>query len=338
MDRGPLAEPWRHLAQLAGPAGVEVIHLTGTARFSAAPLTAIYAGNGGAFGFLRDLFFDNALATPVTRFATPLGLRTTPLSRTDRVGVVLTELPPLWRFMVPVKAGIRVPAWIRQEVRLPPRMDAGNRLLPRSLERETDRLVRRHGYRLVLSRSQSDARRFYRTLYGPYVRSRFGDAAVVVPEQTFLAGSRGHELAILRQDVDWAAGVLLQRRGNRLRLGWFGARTDPPPPGASEVLDVLSMRHAYTRGVRRVHMGNSRPCLTDGVVRYKRRFHAHMLPSRYPQPCLFIYLTNHSPAALECLRRQPLVSPMGTSMGVYRVPEESGLSPAIRLEPLRDRR
>lgn len=326
---------WQRFAPLVGPAGVEVVHLSGTARFSESPISAIYAGNGRNLAFLRNLFFSQTRETTLQRTSTPLGLSRALQHQPGKVDLCLSELPPAWRLLQP-NSVVRVPAWIRQEIALPPAPQAGGWLLSRSLEREARRHVNRYGYRAEFTAAMSAdvARTFYRELYRPYVRSRFGEAAVVVSEPVFLAACRGQMLAKLLAGSDWVAGMLLLRRGEQMRFGWFGACTDPPPPGASEVLDVLSIHHAHRSGTRRVILGNSRPCLTDGVVRYKARFHPQLLPIRFPQASLGIDVVSFTEPVLECLERQPLLAPLGDAMGVYRVIRGDDSPPCVRLEAL----
>lgn len=325
---------WHRLSPLVGPAGIQLVRLQGRAKYSGAPISALYAGNGCNAEFLRRLFFYEVAQEPLGWFSTPLRLRARMQQVAGDADLCLCELPPAWRMLGPV-ADIRIPAWIRQTVTLNPGTKASTgRLLPRSIEREARRQIRRHGYRFEVTSNEDDARVFYRQLYRPYVKSRFGPEAVLVTEKAFLAQCRTGPLAKLFIGDQWVAAMLLQLSGKRLRLGWFGASIDPPPPGASEVLDVLSMHYASDCGVERVILGNSRPCLADGVVRYKSRFHPHIEGSRFPQVDLSIAIRNQASALFECLERQPLIAPLGDTMGVYRVSRDSGDHPHLRLEPL----
>lgn len=334
MDPRP-SSIWHRLSPLIGPAGVQLVRLRGRARYTSAPISALYAGNGRNAEFLRGLFFAEAEEEPLGRFSTPLRLQARVRQMLENDDLYLGELPPAWRILDSKAADIRIPAWIRQIVILRPEAgQSGGRLLPRSLEREAGRHIRRRGYRFEISTSEKDIRAFYRDMYKPYVKSRFGPEAVLVQEMEFLARCRHEPLAKLLVGDRWVAAMLLHRSGKHLRLGWFGTTDDPPPAGASEVLDVLSLHYARDRGVEKVVLGNARPCLADGVVRYKARFHPRIEAARFPQAALSITVNNPTAAVFECLERQPLIAPMGNLMGAYRVFRDNDRHPRLRLEPL----
>lgn len=314
----PLRSLRLRLSPLFGPAGLQVVRLYGPAKFTGAPIRALYAGNGGNEAFLRGLFFEQAAREPLAHHSTPWRLDSRLRRLAGDVDLCLSELPPLWAALDPAHAMLRVPAWVRQVITLP--ASSPGRLFPHAVEREVSRHIRRRGYRIDFSTGEGDARRFFHDLYQPYVRARFGAEAVLVTEQAFLARCRGQTLARLWAGDCLLAGMLLLRRGGTLRLGWFGAAADPPPAGASEVLDVLAIRHAHGHGARRVVLGNSRPCLADGVLRYKARLGGRLSMAAFPQAALGISFRQPGAAVLECLARQPLIARMGQSaLGVYCV-------------------
>ena len=81
---------------------------------------------------------------------------------------------------------------------------------------------------------------------------------------------------------------------------WSGAPHDYSHPGASEVLDTLLIHHAREHGADRIVMGDSRPCLANGVLRYKAKFGARIASTLLPQPVLSIAVRRWSPAVHEC--------------------------------------
>ena len=174
---------------------------------------------------------------------------------------------------------------------------------------------------------------FFRNLYRPYVQARFGTESHVDEEKTFMDRCRGQTLARLHAGDDWVAGLLLRQRGESLRLGRFGASSNPPSPGASEVLDTLVIRHGYAHGVRRIVMGDTRPCLSDGVLRYKARFGAAIRPTLFPQPTLCISVRGWSDAVTAALAEQPLIAFRRRKPHVWRV-SGAGSDSRIYIEPL----
>jgi hypothetical protein len=266
-------------------------------RESGAALSAIYGGDGSNLRFLRDTFFASAASRTLIERVPPFALG----QRLERLAVdadlLMCERAPLWASLGKRIGTLRMPAWIKQELQLGA---AGARwLLPRHIEREADRQVRRHGYRLELSTGAADLSDFYTRFYSPYVKSRFADEAVVVDHAQFQRVAAGQTLAKLYATDEWVAGMLLQRSSRSIRFGWFGSTSTPPPPGASEALDVLCIRMAAQNGVRRVVLGHSRPSLADGVVRYKQKFGAHVRKTRFPQSVLELKMLRSNRALAE---------------------------------------
>jgi hypothetical protein len=305
---------------LAGDAPPIAVELSGVLAASGESVEALYVGSGVNRDFLVRLVMDDGRERGRRRLA---GYGAVPgvieaASKADSGGegphVILTDLPVLWSRFTPKTAQYRFPAWVRQELTLPP-ADA-RWVVPRPVEREAARFGRRHGYTVDFVTDTAILRRFFHELYRPYVLARFGGEGVVVAEAEFLREARGCALARLHGHGQWLAGVLLERSRAALRLGWFGARAEAPLPGASDVLDLACIRHARDAGFRRVQLGHSRPCLTDGVVRYKAKFGARLHAVRYPQAVLGIAVGGERRALFDRLNARQLVAVRGGQTNV----------------------
>lgn len=312
----------KHLGLLAGAAPPIVAEFTGRVDADGAEVRARYVGSGVNCDYLVGLVMDEPRERarhPLPSYRHVASAASAPGSGGADVAAVLTDLPALWGMLTPRRAQYRFPAWIRQELALPP-ADA-RWVLPRAVEREAARLARRHGYTLGFTADEESLRRFYAELYRPYVLARFGGGAIVVAERDFVAAARGCTLAVLSERDRWTAGVLLERSGAELRFRWFGAACSPPPEGASDVLDVACIRRAHADGVRTIMLGASRPSLVDGVVRYKRKLGARLCAVRYPQAKLGIAVARGQRALFDRLNRRQLVEVRGR--GLVRVLEAS---------------
>ena len=296
---------------LAGQAPPVVVEISGVLTSSGSQVNALYVGSGINQGFLVGLVMEQ----PSERRRQVLGgyREVRKIVAAAQAGaadggpdVILTDLPALWGILTPRKAQYRFPAWVRQELTLP---RAGTRwVLPRSVERQAARFVRRHEYTVDFVTDVVWLRRFFHELYRPYVLARFAGGAILVSEEEFLREAHGCTLARLYRRDSWAAAVLLERVGDTLRFRWFGAAGNPPPPGASDVLDVACIRHAHAAGVRRIQLGHSRPSLTDGVVRYKAKLGARLYAVRYPQAVLGITVNRHQQALFDSLNSRRLIT------------------------------
>ena len=266
----------------------------------------ICAGAPSTADFVAGALLEVEERTVVGRLASPFGLRGAAFRRMcSGADLVAAEVPRAWQVCLPTGAQLRMPAWVSQELLA---AGASPVTLPAPMLKEVRRQTRRNAYELRFSTDVRDVRRFYDTLYRPYVTARFGSGAVLVDETQFLAVSRGMTLAMLMAAGEWVAGMLLQQRGATLHLGWFGSTTVPPRAGASEVLDAGSIAWGAAKGVRRVVMGHSRPSLADGVVRYKSRFGASVRPTRFPQRIVGLWVQRWSPALVARLNAAEFVS------------------------------
>ncbi len=266
----------------------------------------ICAGAPSTADFVAGALLEVEERVVVGRLASPLELRGAAFRRMcSDADLVAAEVPRAWQVCLPTGAQLRMPAWVSQELLA---AGASPVTLPAPMLKEVRRQTRRNAYELRFSTDVRDVRRFYATLYRPYVTARFGSGAVLVDETQFLAVSRGMTLAMLMAAGEWVAGMLLQQRGETLHLGWFGSTTVPPRAGASEVLDAGSIAWGVAKGVRRVVMGHSRPSLADGVVRYKSRFGASVRPTRFPQRTVGLWVQRWSPALVARLNAAAFVS------------------------------
>jgi hypothetical protein len=308
----------RHLRNFVGATPFRLVPIQGTLAGLTESVRAVYCGTGTNQSFLADLIFDRWETGSSQMLPGGYAVRTA-CRRISDAHIVLTDLPPLWAWMAPAAGDIRFPAWMRQELQLPADASGSRRLLPRPVEREAARYRRRHDYRVDFTTDRAAMREFFHHYYQPYIRTRFGTGAIAVSEHEFLARAGGQVLARLHRGADWVMGVLLAHRGHTLRFGWFGAREDPPPPGASDVLDLACIERAHADGAHRIVLGHSRPVLTDGVVRYKSKFGARLLPTRFPQATLAIELRQHPMPIIERLNAHQIVSTRGRHTAVMRL-------------------
>jgi len=312
------------LTPLVAPVATDVLVLEGNAKYTGNFVRVLYVGNGVNLPFLQGLFFDSAVTAARARFAHP-ALVPSNVTALPNIDVALTDLPRGLAPLFSIRCDLVIPAWIRQQVEF---TQAPERrwLISRSIEREAARQQRQHHYQIDVTDDRAAFRSFFQQLYRPYIASRFGSEAIAVSESVFLKRCEGHWLARVHQAKECVAGMLLLKSRQQMRFGWFGAISDPPPRGVSEVLDVFCLHHARDSGIHRVVLGHSRPNLNDGVLRYKAKFGAHIVPTLFPQTRLGIRVHNWSNDILECLRQQPLISqryrrcyvnrPLRTEVGV----------------------
>lgn len=310
----------RAIASLAVPLELPLERIEGRLRASGTAFTLLHAGPRESADFIANSLCDVGSRSAVGRLASPLALRSAGFQAVCRgADLVAMDVPRLWQACMPSWTQWRMPAWVSQQIVA---QGAARVTVPRRVAKEARRHIRHQGYEVRFLADERDLGRFYATMYRPYVAARFGRGAVVVDEARFAADSRKTTLALATVDGEWEAGVLLDRRGDTLSLGWFGARTVPPRSGASEVLDVAVLEWAAAQGVTRVVMGHSRPSLANGVVRYKARLGAEVFPTRFPQRTIGLWILRESRALADAIDAARFVMPGRSGVATCVVPRD----------------
>jgi hypothetical protein len=180
-----------------------------------------------------------------------------PLSRVAHAGPVVPSSVPFW-----LDTGRPLDAIV-----------AGERS-GRDSRKDDARRVRRLGLTVRLGRGAAEVERFRRELYEPYGARRFGDLFSNVPAHAFRHACRAGWLLFLEDHGRTVAGAVLERWGRDVRILAFGAEVDGPVPTGLllEACYFHSIRFAVERRIPRLSLGTVRPVLSDGVLRYKRKW------------------------------------------------------------------
>lgn len=322
-----------HARALASIEPAQLLELSGALRGQGDPVKALYAGNGANLEYIAASVFDGEPQRRTLTTVFPAFIAGGVAKHRTGADMVIVERPPLWSLLGGRIGTIRMAAWARQELHLGG--TASRWTLGRHLEREVDRQIRRHDYRLVVSEAAADKRRFFDEFYLPYIRSRHGSGAITVDAAKFASVAANATLAQLFAGERWIAGMLLKWQGDTLRFGWFGSSDNPPVKGASEVLDLLCIKLAAERGARVVNFGNSRPSLKDGVARYKSKFGAQFVLTRYPQTTIEFELGDRA-ALRTWLSEQQFLCRVDDSLQIvdYSPGNSPSDAPRIRFRPV----
>jgi hypothetical protein len=181
----------------------------------------------------------------------------------------------------------------------------------RGSRKDDARRVRRLSLRPRLARGTRAVERFRRELYEPYAARRFGDLFQRVPPHAFRHAERRGWLLLLDDGSRTVAGALLERWGRDHRILAFGIALEGAIPSGLllEACYYHTIRFATEAGFPRLSLGTARPLLSDGVLRYKRKWGASLgRPSTWET---FALRYRNTPATRAALAAAPLVVDRG---------------------------
>ena len=181
----------------------------------------------------------------------------------------------------------------------------------RAARKNDVRRVQRLGLEVRVASDAADWERFRRELYEPYVAERFGELRVALPPHAFHQARRNGWLLLVERDGVPLAGALLERWGRDTRVLVFGVatRADIPAGALLEACYYHAIRFAVEHGFRRLSLGTCRPVLTDGVLRYKRKWGGTIgAPATWDA---FLLRYRNTPAVRALLGAVPLVLERG---------------------------
>lgn len=202
-------------------------------------------------------------------------------------------------------ACFEVPSWVYGEIVLEQAMARMRE--SRNIGRDLERL-RRQGLTCEWTRDAGALADFYWRMYLPYGRSRFGEGAVLVSWPAFLQAIPRAELMLVKRDGQAIAGGVLVRDGTEIISWVLGVRDGDPALVRTGVLSALycfKIPELRTRGHERVQIGSTRAFLSDGVLRFKRKWGARLI--RASAEHLQLTVRRLTPGACAFLQHNPFI-------------------------------
>jgi hypothetical protein len=185
------------------------------------------------------------------------------LARVDRLtaGLVFRE------------KAVRIPDWVAAGIDLP--VDIGALARAHGSLRDDMRLIRRSGFGVEISHDDHDLPGFYRTMYVPFSRMRHGEVTSLRPEAWLLKRFRRGGLIWITHNGGRVAGILFEQAGSVLHLWAEGTKdgdTSLMKTGIVSAMYFHALTHAMSRGCGFADFGGCHACLTDGLLRHKRKW------------------------------------------------------------------
>ena len=168
---------------------------------------------------------------------------------------------------------LAVPAWVKMVLPVPKNpldLARGNHSLQGDL-----RLIKRGNLQAQVTREDSSFTFFYESLYVPFVRRRHAELAFVRDAYWLRRRCQKGGILWITCAGERIAGMLFEERRRVLYL-WAEGVLDGDPKlvkrGAISALHFNIIDYACRQGCHSVDFGAVRPCLGDGLLRYKHKW------------------------------------------------------------------
>jgi len=222
--------------------------------------------------------------------------------------VTLIEADRCYRHLLLRRGYVAIPQWVlfKADISLP--WPVLVRRWRRNLAENMRRVVK-HGFSWRIEHRRAGLRAFYERMHYPYIRARYGTAALLA-SRTYVESvwERGVLLLATRDGED-VGGFLIstaKREPLVMFLGIKDADFRHVKCGAVSALYLFALRWAKEHGYQTVNFGHARPFLDDGLFRYKRRWGMHVVPSPNRPRTLFVRVCDEPRVA--AFLRQPIIT------------------------------
>jgi hypothetical protein len=283
--------------------------LEGTERWSGEPLKIFFSGQLENRNFLVDLMFD-----PLCRiadagknwfwFAFRFAWRHYP-----DAGIRIVQIGHRWERLFRAPERFFIPSWVKGEIDIPKDIAWYKR---HHLLRGDLRKIRQNGYSYEVTNDLSAVDFFFNDMYVPYVRGIYGDHAFMESLDKVKQKWARCELLLITQAGEVVAGNVLRHEENGRAAAWIlgvkEGRRDLVEQGALGALYYFNLQHLASRGYVVLDIGDSRPFLRDGVLRYKKKWGMRITGSYLAEPGFMLEYDGADSGARAFLGNNPFIA------------------------------
>ncbi len=270
---------------------IDVSIIMGSEKHTDEPMKTLYIGGYDNYSFIIGEMYSSFEVKTKYKKINSLRVRSLVDKYKNTVDIIFTDVELLYCKTLPRAEFIRVPRWIRQKYKVPDTWEEVLNSFRKNTKRTDLRKVRKYGFTYKITRSEDDYKSFYHHMHIPYIKKRFGDAAIIEPEWKFMRQCRKGELMqIIRNDKILAA-VLFYQSAERLAYVWVGVpaciRGDIFK-GVFSAMYYFTIMYGYESGCHEIDFLGTRPLLNNGLFRYKRKWGTYVQRSANPWGEIFL--------------------------------------------------
>jgi hypothetical protein len=178
--------------------------------------------------------------------------------------------------------------------------------------RSIKRHIRKYQYTYIRTANPDDFADFYEHMYLPFAKQRFGETASISSYTDVFKSTTQTELFIVKNPTGPVAGMVVEYQKDDAILTFFGIKD-----GNINLIrqGLLGVNYYYIiealqkKGYQRVNVGDSRPFINDGVIRYKTRLLATLEKSYQYKPhhCTSLLFIRNVPGSRDFLLHNPFL-------------------------------
>ena len=241
--------------------------------------------------------------------------------------------------LFPREEYLRVPEWIRMVAPVPASDDD---ILSRDAKTAM-RTIRKNGLTWRITHDPAELETYIDRDYEPYISRRYGPDAYVRPRRWLRTRFRNGGLLWVEQTGVPIAGLLFEMSGGfflRLTTACVNADDRLLRIGATHATYLFGFHAARSFGLATMDLLGCRPCLHDGLFRYKRKWGGAVADKPDTVYDLLVRWNTATPAVMRFLAESPLIFRDGDGFSAIHTdrvtPRQKLLAPELlRLVTLR---
>lgn len=289
---------------------IHYIEMHGVERTSGDKISVSYIGDKSSYEYVKSCLFESEPEICGHQRITWWSINRQVKNARLQTDLLIGDVDFPLDYFVSKKKALISPRWLKQKVFISDRWQDVLTNLRRKTRREALRSIRKHNLKARVVRDADSDRYFYDRLYKPYIHRRYGSQATVVDRRRFLSECANGQLIQILQDDKILGVVLVHISSQQLTIAWMGIDeevSDTQLNGVTDALDLYSLMFAYTQGCTVMDMGGSRPLIDDGVLRYKKKWGAHVSQGLIPKGSVFYSPCRITPSLESFLENNPMI-------------------------------
>lgn len=292
----------------------QALLLHGDAQNGGGEISCLYVGTGDTLEYMKQLLYAGEVRTEALgRGLLPWAPRL--VARHEaRASLVVVDVG--WPFTKLFSRGkyLETPSWVNQSLPLADTWEETAARLKSGVKRNHAQRSRKHRLVARITHDDAAARSFYHGIFVPHLVRRFGAAARIEPEESFVEICREDGLLEVSRDGVVLGASVLVREAAKLRSAWSATREELDNQLTSAVFGALyyfTITFGHEQGFELVDYCDSRSTLNDGVLAYKRQWGARVRRGENRDD-LLLRPRDFSPAIRNFFVKNPFLVPHGS--------------------------